>query len=258
MDFSKTHTGGRNMSERYPRLCIAIVNYKTPEITRLCLKHIRGNVDLSNAEVWVVDNHSEDESTRYLRAQDWIHLIERIPDENERGRESHALGLDRILYATEAPHILCIHTDTFIHDGRLIAYMQDTMLEHNAVAVGTVEQVHRGPIRQATRRMKYMMKGLRLQLQGKPVKPSKTLLKSHCCLWNADEMRAKKRYFSGGYNPGEAAQRAFEAEGSRVKAVPTGDVFRYMTHIHSGTLVERGQHSKNRRRKSAYARLISQ
>ena len=55
---------------------ICIVNYKTEELTRLCLRAIRKFTKVPY-EVVVIDNDSGDGSLKYLRSLKWIHLIER-------------------------------------------------------------------------------------------------------------------------------------------------------------------------------------
>lgn len=45
---------------------ILIPNYKTPDITKICLRLIRKHTDFSKVEVIVVDNHSNDASLAYL------------------------------------------------------------------------------------------------------------------------------------------------------------------------------------------------
>ncbi len=40
-------------------LSIALVNYKTPEVTKLCLELLKKAVDVNKVTVWVVDNDSK-------------------------------------------------------------------------------------------------------------------------------------------------------------------------------------------------------
>ena len=60
-----------------PILSILIINYKTPDLTKLCLRLLRKHTDLSKVKIIVVDNDSADESLEYLRKLSWITLIER-------------------------------------------------------------------------------------------------------------------------------------------------------------------------------------
>ena len=50
---------------------IVIVNYKTPEITKICLDLLHQHLG-DSVPIWVVDNYSADESTEYLKSLDWI------------------------------------------------------------------------------------------------------------------------------------------------------------------------------------------
>ena len=55
---------------------ICIVNYKTADFIKLCLRSIR-KFTSSPYEIIVVDNDSQDESLEYLKSLSWIRLIER-------------------------------------------------------------------------------------------------------------------------------------------------------------------------------------
>ena len=105
---------------------ICIVNYKTLDFTRLCLRSIR---KFTNApyEVIVVDNDSQDESLGYLKGLDWIRLIERRPGADEpRGGFAHAAGLDLGLENCNTEFFVSMHSDTFVKKadwlGDLIGY----------------------------------------------------------------------------------------------------------------------------------------
>lgn len=64
---------------------LVLVNYKTPDITRMCLELLREHVQAQRIPVWVVDNDSADASLDYLRSLDWINLIERPSPGKEAG-----------------------------------------------------------------------------------------------------------------------------------------------------------------------------
>ena len=95
---------------------ICIVNYKTLDFTRLCLRSIRKFTKYPY-EVIVVDNDSQDESLKYLKSLNWIRLIERRAGANEPGGGyAHSAGLDLGLencntefettYAPDRPEII--------------------------------------------------------------------------------------------------------------------------------------------------------
>ena len=92
-----------------------IPNYKTPELTRICLRLIRKYTDMSRIKVVAIDNHSGDDSLDYLRSLDWITLIERQPADDDTPPLSHSRALDMALARVDTPYVLSIHTDTFMH-----------------------------------------------------------------------------------------------------------------------------------------------
>jgi len=93
---------------------ICIVNYKTLDFTRLCLRSIRKFTKYPY-EVIVVDNDSQDESLKYLKSLNWIRLIERRAGENEPGGgHAHSAGLDLGLENCKTEFFVSMHSDTFV------------------------------------------------------------------------------------------------------------------------------------------------
>lgn len=93
---------------------VCIVNYKTPDFTRLCLRSIRKFTKYPY-EVIVVDNDSQDESLEYLKSLSWIRLIERCAGADEPGGGyAHAAGLDLGLENCNTEFFISMHSDTFV------------------------------------------------------------------------------------------------------------------------------------------------
>ena len=93
---------------------ICIVNYKTLDFIRLCLRSIRKFTKYPY-EVIVVDNDSQDESLKYLKSLNWIRLIERRAGANEPGGGyAHAAGLDLGLEDCNTEFFVSMHSDTFV------------------------------------------------------------------------------------------------------------------------------------------------
>ncbi|MCP4178236.1 MAG: glycosyltransferase family 2 protein [bacterium] len=92
---------------------LCIVNYKTEELTRLCLRSIRKYTKYPY-EVIVVDNNSDDASLEYLRTVPWIKLIER-PGVELSGSMAQGTALDLGLKECNTEFFLGMHTDTFVH-----------------------------------------------------------------------------------------------------------------------------------------------
>ncbi len=97
------------------RATICVVNYKTLDLTRLCLRSIR-KFTRPPYEVIVVDNDSQDASTEYLRSLKWIRLLERKDKTNDSsGGYAHAAALDMVLRQTQTEFFVAMHSDTFVH-----------------------------------------------------------------------------------------------------------------------------------------------
>jgi GT2 family glycosyltransferase len=92
---------------------ICIVNYKTLEFTRLCLRSIRKFTHYPY-EVIVVDNNSQDKSLEYLKRIKWIRLIERDSCGDIGGGYSHGAGLQLGFENCNTGFFVSMHSDTFV------------------------------------------------------------------------------------------------------------------------------------------------
>ncbi|OHB57828.1 MAG: hypothetical protein A2173_07025 [Planctomycetes bacterium RBG_13_44_8b] len=92
---------------------ICIVNYKTLDLTRLCLRSIRKFTKYPY-EVIVIDNDSQDDSLEYLKSLKWIRLIERKDKRDPVGGYAHAAGLDLGLANCNTEFFVSMHSDTFV------------------------------------------------------------------------------------------------------------------------------------------------
>jgi glycosyltransferase involved in cell wall biosynthesis len=93
---------------------ICIVNYKTAEFTKVCLRAVRKFTDCPY-EVVVVDNDSQDKSVEYLRSLPWIRLIERKPKPGEpRGSWDEGSAYDMALADCNTEFFVVMHSDTIV------------------------------------------------------------------------------------------------------------------------------------------------
>lgn len=93
---------------------ICIVNYKTVDFIRLCLRSIRKFTRYPYSVI-VVDNDSKDESVDYLRSLKWIRLIERQVQAGEPGGGyAHGAGLELGLEKCGTEFFVSMHSDTFV------------------------------------------------------------------------------------------------------------------------------------------------
>ena len=106
----------QSMEQKYQsgKATICVVNYKTLDFTKWCLRSIRKFTEYPY-KVIVVDNNSGDESLEYLKSLDWIQLIERTPsDEQEHGSYAHAAAIDMALEQCNTEYFVSLHSDTFV------------------------------------------------------------------------------------------------------------------------------------------------
>ncbi|UDQ98017.1 glycosyltransferase family 2 protein [Lentisphaerota bacterium WC36G] len=124
---------------------ICVVNYKTEELTKLCLRSIRKYSKNENIEVIVVDNNSADSSLDYLRTVKWIKLVERNAEEmndgsgeNIKGSMAHGSALDCGLRAASADskYFIALHSDTFVKKEGWLKFLLDKFTDDNIMVVG--------------------------------------------------------------------------------------------------------------------------
>ena len=96
-----------------PLVTIAMINHRTPELTKFCLRTLKRHTDLGKVKIVVVDNDSQDESLEYLRSLKNITLIERT-NITEIPTVMHANALDMALEHADTPYFLSIHTDSIV------------------------------------------------------------------------------------------------------------------------------------------------
>ena len=251
-----------------PKFAVVLVNYKTAEMTRACLQLLRRALRGYDAEVWVVDNDSADESTAYLRSLDWIHLVERRPAVGgEAGFQAHGRALDLVAERTECDYLFLLHTDTLVYDGRVFAQLLDHCRADSRVFVaGCLDQIDRGRLRFAWRLMtrftSFQVRRAKraLGLPSKQPKPYReTYVKSFFALWNMRLMRAAgQRFLMTDRIPGYEAQDFLLAAGYRRHVVSPGEFFRHLDHIEAATESAVGGDRQRARRVQRYRRKLEQ
>ena len=121
-----------------PIVTILIPNYKTLNLTKLCLHLLKQNTDLNKIHIIAIDNHSQDESLDYLRSLDWITLIERAPETDDTPPLSHSRALDLALQNITTPYVLSMHTDTFVKNEKWLDFLLNEInKDSNIAAVGS-------------------------------------------------------------------------------------------------------------------------
>jgi hypothetical protein len=242
--------------------CTAVVvNYKTLNLTAICLDLLK--LYAPDLRVIVVDNGSNDASLTYLRGKTWITLLER-DSSGEAPHIAHARALDLAVNKVKTPYMLCLHSDTFLYRGSLVTKMLDMASRSNAVAVGTLEQVHRSPMRQWIRETRRRIRNFARRSVSKlsastrrNSEAKETYLKSFCCLWNVEVIREHGLWFEGsGRNPGYEMQDFLKSSGCHLMELPAKFIFQHLDHVQSGTFAELGKHGETHRRRAEYQRVV--
>lgn len=119
------------------RLLVAIVNYRTPELTIACLRSLAPEVERTRStRVVVADNASGDESVeriaRAIEAEGWSEWASLLPLERNGG---FAFGNNAVIApalrgdrASRPDHVLLLNSDTRVQDGALgalVAFLDD-------------------------------------------------------------------------------------------------------------------------------------
>jgi glycosyltransferase involved in cell wall biosynthesis len=245
------------------QLSIVLVNYKTPEMTRICLELLEKAVDVTKVPVWVVDNDSNDASLDYLKSLSWVKLLERKTTSPEVGFMAHGRALDMAMEQVDTDFVLLMHTDTLIYSPKIIDNLLEKMREKETVAaVGCLEQVERTALETAwrvlSRAVKYYMRRVKRALGIKTRDPRlyyEIYLKSFCTLWNANIIKQNKVSFAMvERTPGYEMQDILKTRGYEFVAIPPRKMFQYMDHIEAGTVaLVRGLGKQHKRVKNAQA-----
>lgn len=248
-----------------PSFSIALVNYKTPEVTAICLDLLKKAVNVAEVPIYVVDNNSNDESLAYLKSLDWIHLIERKATSHEVGFMAHGRALDMALAQVTTDYLLLLHTDTLIYDPKIIDILLEKMSQNNKIAaVGCLEQVQRSATatawRLCIRSIKYYARKTKLALGLKTREPRlfyEIYLKSFCTLWNAKIIQQHNMRFAMVERiPGYEMQDLLRKLGYQFVAIPPREMFKYLDHIEAGTVSMVNALGKNHKRVKNYQAIL--
>lgn len=244
------------------RFSIVLVNYKTLDLTKICLNLLKrhmdsGTLDANRVDIWVVDNDSKDESTTYLRELDWIHLIERPSPGKEQGFVAHGEALDLALASVNTDYLFLMHTDTFIYEPVIFDIcLQKMQANPNIAAIGCLHQLNRGAVRLAWRTFTGFIKyhhrrtKMALGMECRPVKPYiEPYIKSFFALWDVQRMKQLGyRFYMDQKIPGYALQDKLASQGFLIERMSASRLFRYLDHVEAGTVgLVSGYDAKNRR-----------
>ena len=228
-----------------PLVTILVPNYKTLQLTKLCLRLLRRHTDPTKARVVVIDNDSQDESLAYLRTVSWIHLIERQAVPGESPVQAHSRALDLALETVTTPYVLSIHTDTLVKRDDWLDFLLTQISKDPIIAgVGSWKLEDKPWWRQLFKIMEYSIQRLYYRLIGKTqhalvgVGENYYYLRSHCAMYRTDLLRQWNLHFSDGDKvAGKYLHKRLHEEKYKMVFLPSHLLIGYLEHINHATTV---------------------
>lgn len=224
---------------------VLIPNYKTEELTKLCLRLIRKHTDTDKIHVIVIDNQSNDASLDYLRSLSWITLIERTPIPNEGAITSHSRALDLGLEQVTTPYVLSIHTDTLISNPLWLDFLLMQIQKRPTIAgVGSWKLESKSLWRKALKKIERKAQLAYYELTGRyahgieGVGNNHYYLRSHCAMYRMDLVRKFNLHFAGGDRvAGKDMHKQLVNAGYEMVFLPSDVLVNYLDHINHATTV---------------------
>jgi len=227
------------------KVTILIPNYKTLDLTKLCLRLLRKYTDLNQAKIIVIDNDSQDDSLAYLQTLDWITLIERKSNPSESPACAHSAALDLALEIVTTPYVLSIHTDTLVkHNNWLPFLLSQIGKSPNIAGVGSWKLESKPLLRRILKNMEFKLQQFYYTLIGKTqhglqgIGKNYYYLRSHCALYRTDLLKKYNLSFSlGDMTAGKALHKSLIDQGHDMVFLPAEILLQYVEHINHATTV---------------------
>jgi len=234
------------MAARNAEVTILLPNFRTPEITRLCLRLLRKHTDPARIHVIAIDNDSGegDASLEYLRSVKWIELIERKAVPGESPGASHAAALDMALERVTTPYVMSIHTDTFVlRDDWLDFLLGKISQNENIAGVGSWKLEVKPLYKLWLKKIEYVLQCLIYPLIGKEVITEGKgrhfyYLRSHLALYRTDLLKKYNTSFGAGEETaGKAIHKVLVDHGHQMIFIPSEELIRYAVHLNHATMI---------------------
>ena len=217
-----------------PEVTIIIPNYRTVDLTKLCLRSLRRHTNLERVRVIVVDNDSQDASTEYLRSVEWIRLIERPPVPGETGPEMHARALDLALAEVDTPYFMVIHTDTIVINDLWLDFLINRIIASPKIAgIGSwkLELVSRW--KRAGKAFETFFR----RLFGRKSRREVLYLRSHCAMYRTDLVREVGLGFFDGDTAGKSLHLALVKAGYDMRFIESPELMKFVRHLNHATMI---------------------
>lgn len=216
---------------------ILLPQYRTLELTSLCLQLIEKNTPKELYKIIVIDNDSRDASVDYLRRLPHIQLIERNANEGEAVYLAHARALDMGLAQVDTPYVLSIHTDTLVRHPRWLPYLLSKIKQHENIAgVGSWKLEAKPWWRCACKALERWFQKRQKTYRHEH---DEHYLRSHCALYRTDLLKKYGLQFDMHNNmpAGKAMHQALSHKNHQMIFLSSEALGKYVDHINHATMV---------------------
>ncbi len=220
---------------------ICIVNYKTLDLTRLCLRSIRKFTHYPY-DVIVVDNDSKDESLQYLRSLDWIQLIERHPVADEQGGGyAHGAALDVGLANCSTEFFISMHSDTIVIKNGWLGELIGRFDNDGTIACVGTGKIELIPQWRITLKNMTDLRTFKRKLLHEPDPSGKYRYynRTICCIYRTEVLRREKLSFlmdrDKGLTSGKKLYFELVDRGYKTIELPAVAMKRYVLHLAHAT-----------------------
>ena len=242
---------------------ICVVNYKTLDFTRLCLRSIRKFTKYP-CEVIVVDNDSKDESLEYLKSLSWIRLIERHHKPGQpRGSFDEGAALDLGLENCDSEFFISMHSDTFVQKENWLTDLIGCFGNDENVACVGSGKIELTPKWRIILKKATDLKALMRKIsQNQAVKDKfRYYNRAICCLYRTDILRREKLSFLMGRERGLTTGQKLYFElldrGYKTVELPTSIMAQYIIHLaHATQAINPQEFTLQKRTIKKYNRII--
>ncbi|MCA8923389.1 MAG: glycosyltransferase family 2 protein [Planctomycetes bacterium] len=216
------------MSES-PQVTVCVPHWQALTLIRPCLRALRKRTRPGLAHVIVVDNGSRDESLDYLRALDWIELVER-PEEGPEGWPENAFSAwDAGLARAQTPYVLTLHSDVFVLDEGWLDPLLVALEDPTVAGAGPWKQEQGGALYRLQRRL---VAGALDRLRGRQLADGERYPRDYCALYRTQVLRERGLTFRPihGKGGGYAIARQLWDEGHATRVVDLQGLVQHVGH----------------------------
>ncbi|MDO9234332.1 MAG: glycosyltransferase [Methylotenera sp.] len=232
------------MNAQTKLVTILVPNYKTLEITKICMRLLRKYTNLDQVKVIAIDNNSQDASVEYLRSLPWVKLIERMPEAADTVPLPHSRALDLAL-ASESPYVQSIHTDIFVKRADwLDVLLKPFNVNLKLAGVGSWKLESKNCLQRWGIRFEQVWKKCLHDVFGyqgynaNRLDETKYYLRSHCAMYRTDVICELNANFSdGNVTAGKVMHEKMVPAGYDMLFLDSTSLGMYVDHLNHATLI---------------------